>query len=171
LTPKGVVFSFSFYQAFMQCGMQAAYSTMHMWNSLWWVLAVESINGITFACFWPAGTLHCTKIAPPGMAATVQVIHTILGLLLCCPVQTQQGLDEADRHFQLHSLFVAQLYILCKLRNFSSCNPSGNSKVGLAPCRVSLPVCMEAWAVVWGVSLEALFTVLMALQQCFRLVC
>ena len=57
----------------MQCGMQAAYSTMHMWNSLWWVLAVESINGITFACFWPAGTLHCTKIAPPGMAATVQV--------------------------------------------------------------------------------------------------
>ncbi|KAL3145053.1 hypothetical protein ABBQ32_003542 [Trebouxia sp. C0010 RCD-2024] len=51
----------------------AAYSTMHLWGSLWWVLAVESINGITFACFWPAGTLHCTKIAPPGMAATVQV--------------------------------------------------------------------------------------------------
>lgn len=56
----------------------AAYSTMHMWNSLWWVLAVESINGITFACFWPAGTLHCTKIAPPGMAATVQGVFTSL---------------------------------------------------------------------------------------------
>jgi hypothetical protein len=91
------------YQAFkqLQCGMQAAYSTMHMWNSLWWVLAVESINGITFACFWPAGTLHCTKIAPPGMAATVQVTHAFCGLLLCCPVQKQPGLDRADRLLQV----------------------------------------------------------------------
>lgn len=89
------------YQVFMQCGMQAAYSTMHMWNSLSWVLAVESINGITFACFWPAGTLHCTKIAPPGMAATVQVSHAYFGLLLCCPLQTQHSLDKAARLLQL----------------------------------------------------------------------
>ena len=150
--------------------MQAAYSTMHMWNSLWWVLAVESINGITFACFWPAGTLHCTKIAPPGMAATVQVSHAHFCLLLCCPVQTQHGLNEADRQFQLHSLFVARLSILYKLRNFSSCNPFRTSKAGFAPCRVCLPVCMEAWAVVWGGFLEALFTVHTALQQFFRLV-
>ena len=62
--------------------MQAAYSTLHMWSSLWWVLAVESINGITFACFWPAGTLHCTKIAPHGMAATVQVSDTAADAIL-----------------------------------------------------------------------------------------
>ncbi len=82
------------------------------------------------------------------MAATVQVTHAHCRLLLCCPVRTQHGLDEGDRDFQLLSLFVAQLYILYKLENFSSFNSFKIPKVGLAPCRVSLPVCMEAWAVV-----------------------
>lgn len=71
---------------------------MHLWGSLWWVLAVESINGITFACFWPAGTLHCTKIAPPGMAATVQVtpapslLHYAITSTMCNAVLSRVGL-------------------------------------------------------------------------------
>ncbi|KAK9820614.1 hypothetical protein WJX72_012297 [[Myrmecia] bisecta] len=55
-----------------------AYSTLDRWASLWFVLGVEALNGITFACAWPAGTLHCSRIAPPGMQATVQGIFASL---------------------------------------------------------------------------------------------
>ena len=53
--------------------LQVAYSTLAHWPTTWLVLGVEALNGITFACAWPAGTLHCSRIAPFGMEATTQV--------------------------------------------------------------------------------------------------
>eukprot|EP00891_Asterochloris_glomerata_P009207 jgi/Astpho2/9207/fgenesh1_pg.00137_%23_29_t len=55
-----------------------AYSTLARWPTTWLVLGVEALNGITFACAWPAGTLHCSRIAPYGMEATTQGIFTSL---------------------------------------------------------------------------------------------
>ena len=54
-----------------------AYSTLARWPTTWLVLGVEALNGITFACAWPAGTLHCSRIAPYGMEATTQVRQPI----------------------------------------------------------------------------------------------
>ena len=53
--------------------LKVAYSTLARWPTTWLVLGVEALNGITFACAWPAGTLHCSRIAPLGMEATTQV--------------------------------------------------------------------------------------------------
>ena len=56
--------------------LKVAYSTLARWPTTWLVLGVEALNGITFACAWPAGTLHCSRIAPHGMEATTQVRTT-----------------------------------------------------------------------------------------------
>lgn len=39
----------------------------------WAVLPIELLHGVTFGCGWTAGTVHAGRIAPPGMAATMQV--------------------------------------------------------------------------------------------------
>jgi hypothetical protein len=42
-------------------------------SSAWAVLPVELLHGVTFACGWGAGTINCKRLAPPGLAATMQV--------------------------------------------------------------------------------------------------
>lgn len=37
------------------------------------VLPVELLHGITFACGWGAGTINSKRVAPPELAATMQV--------------------------------------------------------------------------------------------------
>eukprot|EP00775_Hariotina_reticulata_P004764 gene4763-5014_t len=43
-------------------------------SSAWAVLPVELLHGVTFACGWGAGTINCKRLAPPGLAATMQGI-------------------------------------------------------------------------------------------------
>ncbi|GAQ79149.1 major facilitator superfamily protein [Klebsormidium nitens] len=40
----------------------------------WAVLPIELLHGVTFGCGWTAGTVHAGRIAPPGMAATMQAL-------------------------------------------------------------------------------------------------
>lgn len=38
-----------------------------------WVLAIETLHGITFALGWSACAMNSSKIAPPGLESTTQV--------------------------------------------------------------------------------------------------
>ncbi|KAG2442633.1 hypothetical protein HXX76_002717 [Chlamydomonas incerta] len=50
----------------------ALYALLPYAGSVLWVLPVEVLHGITFACGWGAGTVNCKTLAPPGLAATMQ---------------------------------------------------------------------------------------------------
>ncbi len=47
----------------------AAYGVM---PSVWWVLPINLLHGLTFAALWVAGVSYANEIAPLGMGATVQ---------------------------------------------------------------------------------------------------
>lgn len=49
-----------------------AYATMAAWPTLWLVLAVEPLHGLTYGLAWAAGAAFAKKAAPPGLAATMQ---------------------------------------------------------------------------------------------------
>ena len=51
----------------------ALYALLPYAGSVLWVLPVEVLHGVTFACGWGAGTVNCKTLAPPGLAATMQV--------------------------------------------------------------------------------------------------
>jgi hypothetical protein len=55
------------------CLRLACYALLPLCGSPWAVLPVELLHGITFACGWGAGTIHCKRVAPPGLEATMQV--------------------------------------------------------------------------------------------------
>lgn len=42
--------------------------------TLWLLLPVEMLQGITLGCSWSAGTVYCRRVAPPGMGTTTQGI-------------------------------------------------------------------------------------------------
>lgn len=48
------------------------YALLPALPSVWWVLPIETLHGITFACGWGAGTVCCKQMAPHGLAATMQ---------------------------------------------------------------------------------------------------
>ncbi|KAG2442634.1 hypothetical protein HXX76_002718 [Chlamydomonas incerta] len=50
----------------------ALYALLPYAGSVLWVLPVEVLHGVTFACGWGAGTVNCKTLAPPGLAATLQ---------------------------------------------------------------------------------------------------
>ena len=50
-----------------------AYSTLAAWPSIWLVLPVECLHGITFGCAWSAGTSKSADLAPQGLGASMQV--------------------------------------------------------------------------------------------------
>jgi MFS family permease len=49
-----------------------AYSSMRMWPTLWLVLLVEPLHGLTFGLAWALGTEFAKESAPPGLEATMQ---------------------------------------------------------------------------------------------------
>jgi predicted MFS family arabinose efflux permease len=49
-----------------------AYSTMSTWPTVWLVLAVEPLHGLTFGLAWATGTAFAKSAAPPGLEATMQ---------------------------------------------------------------------------------------------------
>lgn len=51
----------------------ACYAALPAAGTLWAVLPVELLHGITFACGFGAAAVHVKRIAPEGMAATLQV--------------------------------------------------------------------------------------------------
>ena len=51
------------------------YSLLPFLPSLWFILPVELLHGLTFALAWAAGTTHCSTIAPPGLEATTQSLY------------------------------------------------------------------------------------------------
>jgi len=51
------------------------YSLLPFLPSLWFILPVELLHGLTFALAWAAGTTHCRTIAPPGLEATTQSLY------------------------------------------------------------------------------------------------
>lgn len=50
--------------------------------SVWWVLPINLLHGLTFAALWVAGVSYANQIAPPGMGATVQGLFAgiVMGL-------------------------------------------------------------------------------------------
>ena len=40
----------------------------------WLVLPFETLNAVTFGCAFAAGTTACSRLAPPGLAATMQAL-------------------------------------------------------------------------------------------------
>ncbi len=51
-----------------------AYSLLELYPTLWLVLLVELLQGVTFAASWAAGLVHCRRIAPLHVQSTVQSI-------------------------------------------------------------------------------------------------
>lgn len=49
------------------------YALLPFAHSPYAVLPVELLHGITFACGWGAGTINSKRVAPPELAATMQV--------------------------------------------------------------------------------------------------
>lgn len=52
----------------------AAYSTMQYWSSVWLVLFVEILHGVTFGLTWSVGTQKSKLLSPKGLEATTQSI-------------------------------------------------------------------------------------------------
>jgi MFS family permease len=50
----------------------SAYSTMGTWPTLWLVLLVEPLHGLTFGLAWATGTAFAKAAAPRGLEATMQ---------------------------------------------------------------------------------------------------
>lgn len=40
---------------------------------VWWVIPIETLHAVTFACGWSACAINSSKIAPPGLESTTQV--------------------------------------------------------------------------------------------------
>jgi hypothetical protein len=51
------------------------YALMPLAPSAWFILPVELLHGISFALGWGASIVHCKRIAPPNLCATVQVCN------------------------------------------------------------------------------------------------
>lgn len=49
-----------------------AYSSMASWPTLWLLLPVELLHGLTFGLAWALGTAFARGVAPPGLEATMQ---------------------------------------------------------------------------------------------------
>lgn len=66
------------YNGALQAGLAAfcmrlfAYSCLSRLPSLWFVLPVELLHGVTFGVAWCGGVNLCTRIAPVGLECTVQ---------------------------------------------------------------------------------------------------
>lgn len=52
------------------------YTALPLFSSPRVVMPVEVLHGITFAWSWAAGTTACQRLAPPALAATMQVRET-----------------------------------------------------------------------------------------------
>lgn len=61
------------------------YALLPFAPSVMWVLPIEALHGITFACGWGAGTVKCKQLAPKGLAATMQARPRLCVLLLPAP--------------------------------------------------------------------------------------
>ena len=64
-----------------------AYATMPAWPSLWLVLCVEPLHGVTFGLAWATGTAFAKEKAPRGLEATMQsaFASSYFGLGALCP--------------------------------------------------------------------------------------
>lgn len=51
-----------------------AYSTMQFWSSVWFVLFVEVLHGVTFGLTWSVGTQKSKILSPKGLEATTQSV-------------------------------------------------------------------------------------------------
>jgi len=51
-----------------------AYSTMQYWSTVWLVLFVEILHGVTFGLTWSVGTQKSKLLSPKGLEATTQSI-------------------------------------------------------------------------------------------------
>jgi hypothetical protein len=49
------------------------YGALPGWGSVWGVLPVELLHGITYALAFGCGTMYASKVAPPGRGASMQV--------------------------------------------------------------------------------------------------
>lgn len=54
------------------------YISYSMLTNPWWVLPLESFNGLTFALYYATMATHASSIAPPGTEATVQNIFSAI---------------------------------------------------------------------------------------------
>lgn len=52
----------------------AAYSSMAYWSSVWFILPVELLHGLTFGLTWSVGTKKSQSLSPPGLEATTQSV-------------------------------------------------------------------------------------------------
>ena len=49
-----------------------AYSTMAAWPTLWLLLPVEMLHGVTFGLAWATGAVYAKRTAPPGLHTSLQ---------------------------------------------------------------------------------------------------
>lgn len=65
----------------------AAYAALPALPSPWFVLPVELMQGLTFALSWGTCCVHCKRIAPESLQATMQVRALVPAGLGpgCCP--------------------------------------------------------------------------------------
>ena len=52
----------------------AGYAALPAFRTPWLVLPFETLNAITFGAAFAAGTTACSRLAPPGLAATMQAL-------------------------------------------------------------------------------------------------
>lgn len=58
------------------CMRLLAYSCLPLMPSLWMVLPVELLHGVTFGVAWCAGVNHSKSVAPAGLESTVQSLFS-----------------------------------------------------------------------------------------------
>lgn len=90
----------------------ACYAALPGLGSVWAVLPVELLHGVTFACGWGASTVYASRVAPPGLSATMQVggdgLCTSAAQSITC-----DGLHEKTLSYTtpLHSKLVVPVYV------------------------------------------------------------
>jgi hypothetical protein len=52
----------------------AGYAALPAFRTPWLVLPFETLNAVTFGAAFAAGTTACSRLAPPGLAATMQAL-------------------------------------------------------------------------------------------------
>ncbi len=76
------------------------YSGLPYLRSAWWVLPIETLHGLTFACGWGAGTEKSKALAPPGLEATQQAIFQGEPSCSALPAIVEEGL-RAHAHWSM----------------------------------------------------------------------
>eukprot|EP00879_Flechtneria_rotunda_P016835 GHRR01017621.1.p1 GENE.GHRR01017621.1~~GHRR01017621.1.p1 ORF type:complete len:200 (+),score=58.63 GHRR01017621.1:183-782(+) len=87
----------------------AGYGCLPWVGNAWAVLGLELLHGVTFATSWGAGIVHCKRLVPPHLNASMQ------GLFSSLYGGIGSGLGALLGGFVMEALGGQQLFFICSL--------------------------------------------------------